>query len=77
MKIVMDCGNGVAGAVCPELFQRLGCSIVPLFCGWTATSPTTTRTPQARNLEDVIHALKTTDAEIGIAFDGDGDRLGW
>ena len=77
MKIVMDCGNGVAGAVAPELFQRLGCSIVPLFCEVDGNFPNHHPDPsKPENLEDVIHALKTTDAEIGIAFDGDGDRLG-
>ncbi|MBL8450114.1 MAG: phosphomannomutase/phosphoglucomutase [Dechloromonas sp.] len=77
MKIVMDCGNGVAGAVAPELFQRLGCDIVPLFCEVDGNFPNHHPDPsKPENLEDVIHALKTTDAEIGIAFDGDGDRLG-
>jgi phosphomannomutase / phosphoglucomutase len=77
MKIVMDCGNGVAGAVAPELFQRLGCEIVPLFCEVDGTFPNHHPDPsKPENLADVIRALKETDAEIGIAFDGDGDRLG-
>jgi phosphomannomutase/phosphoglucomutase len=77
LKIVMDCGNGVAGAVAPELFERLGCKIVPLFCEVDGNFPNHHPDPsKPENLEDVIHALKTTDAEIGIAFDGDGDRLG-
>ena len=77
MKIVMDCGNGVAGAVAPELFKRLGCDIVPLFCEVDGSFPNHHPDPsKPENLADVIHALKTTDAEIGIAFDGDGDRLG-
>jgi len=77
LKIVMDCGNGVAGAVAPELFKRLGCEIVPLFCEVDGNFPNHHPDPsKPENLEDVIHALKTTDAEIGIAFDGDGDRLG-
>ena len=77
MKIVMDCGNGVAGAIAPELFKRLGCEIVPLFCEVDGNFPNHHPDPsKPENLADVIKALKDTDAEIGIAFDGDGDRLG-
>jgi len=77
MKIVMDCGNGVAGAVAPELFKGLGCEIIPLFCEVDGTFPNHHPDPsKPENLADVIKALKETDAEIGIAFDGDGDRLG-
>ena len=77
LKIVMDCGNGVAGAIAPELFKRLGCDIVPLFCEVDGNFPNHHPDPsKPENLQDVIHALNTTDAEIGIAFDGDGDRLG-
>ncbi|WP_415034769.1 phosphomannomutase/phosphoglucomutase [Azonexus sp.] len=77
MKIVMDCGNGVAGAVAPELFKRLGCEIVPLYCEVDGNFPNHHPDPsKPENLADVIQALKDTDAEIGIAFDGDGDRLG-
>ena len=77
MKIVMDCGNGVAGAVAPTLFERLGCEIVPLFCEVDGHFPNHHPDPsKPENLADVIKALKETDAELGIAFDGDGDRLG-
>jgi phosphomannomutase/phosphoglucomutase len=77
LKIVMDCGNGVAGAVAPELFARLGCEIVPLYCEVDGNFPNHHPDPsKPENLADVIKALKETDAEIGIAFDGDGDRLG-
>ena len=77
MKIVMDCGNGVAGAIAPALFKRLGCEIVPLFCEVDGNFPNHHPDPsKPENLADVIRALKDTDAEIGIAFDGDGDRLG-
>jgi phosphomannomutase/phosphoglucomutase len=77
MKIVMDCGNGVAGVIAQELFQRLGCDIVPLFCDVDGNFPNHHPDPsKPENLADVIRALKETDAEIGIAFDGDGDRLG-
>ena len=77
MKIVMDCGNGVAGAIAPELYKRLGCEIVPLFCEVDGNFRNHHPDPsKPENLADVIRALKETDAEIGIAFDGDGDRLG-
>jgi phosphomannomutase / phosphoglucomutase len=77
MKIVMDCGNGVAGAVAPELFRRLGCELVELFCEVDGNFPNHHPDPsKPENLEDVIRALKETDAELGLAFDGDGDRLG-
>jgi phosphomannomutase/phosphoglucomutase len=77
LRIVMDCGNGVAGAVAPELFARLGCEIIPLFCEVDGNFPNHHPDPsKPENLADVIRALKETEAEIGIAFDGDGDRLG-
>ena len=77
LKIVMDCGNGVAGAVAPDLFARLGCEIVPLFCEVDGSFPNHHPDPsKPENLADVIRTLRESDAEIGIAFDGDGDRLG-
>jgi phosphomannomutase/phosphoglucomutase len=77
MKIVMDCGNGVAGAVAPALFRRLGCEIVELYCEVDGTFPNHHPDPsKPENLQDVIRALQETDAELGLAFDGDGDRLG-
>ncbi len=77
MKIVMDCGNGVAGAVAPELFKRLGCELVELFCEVDGNFPNHHPDPsKPENLADVIRAMKETDAEVGLAFDGDGDRLG-
>ena len=77
MKIVMDCGNGVAGALAPELFRRLGCEVVPLYCEVDGRFPNHHPDPsRPENLADVIRSLRETDAEIGIAFDGDGDRLG-
>ena len=77
LKIVMDCGNGVAGAIAPALFKRLGCEIVPLFCEVDGNFPNHHPDPsKPENLADVVKALQETDAEIGIAFDGDGDRLG-
>jgi phosphomannomutase/phosphoglucomutase len=77
MKIVVDCGNGVAGAIAPELYRRLGCTVDELYCDVDGTFPNHHPDPsQPQNLRDVITRLATTDAELGLAFDGDGDRLG-
>ncbi len=77
MKIAIDCGNGVAGAVAPQLFRGMGCEITELFCEVDGTFPNHHPDPaEPHNLEDLIHCVKTTDCEIGLAFDGDGDRLG-
>ena len=77
LKIVVDCGNGVAGAYAPALYRELGCQVSELFCDVDGTFPNHHPDPSVpENLNDVIQALKTSDAEIGLAFDGDGDRLG-
>ncbi len=77
MKIAIDCGNGVAGALAPQLFRALGCEVVELFCEVDGTFPNHHPDPaHPENLQDLIRALRGTDAEIGLAFDGDGDRLG-
>jgi phosphomannomutase/phosphoglucomutase len=77
MKIVVDCGNGVAGSIAPELYRRLGCTVDELFCEVDGTFPNHHPDPsQPHNLRDVIARLAATDAELGLAFDGDGDRLG-
>jgi len=77
MKIVIDCGNGVAGAVAPALFRKLGCELVELFCEVDGHFPNHHPDPsKPENLADVMRALVETDAELGLAFDGDGDRLG-
>lgn len=77
LKIVVDCGNGVAGAYAPALYRELGCDVTELFCDVDGSFPNHHPDPSVPdNLNDVIQALKTTDAEIGLAFDGDGDRLG-
>jgi phosphomannomutase/phosphoglucomutase len=77
MKIAVDCGNGVAGAFAPELFRRLGCEVVELFCEVDGRFPNHHPDPsRPENLEDLRRALRETGAEIGLAFDGDGDRLG-
>ncbi|HRP23705.1 MAG TPA: phosphomannomutase/phosphoglucomutase [Thauera sp.] len=77
MKIVVDCGNGVAGGIAPELFRRLGCEVIELFCEVDGNFPNHHPDPsKPENLQDVIRVLRETDAELGLAFDGDGDRLG-
>ena len=77
MKIAVDCGNGVAGAFAPELFRTLGCQVTELFCEVDGHFPNHHPDPsQPKNLQDLIRCLHDTDNEIGIAFDGDGDRLG-
>jgi phosphomannomutase/phosphoglucomutase len=77
IKIVVDTGNGVAGGLAPKLFRKLGCELVELFTEIDGNFPNHHPDPaHPENLQDVIRALKETDAEIGFAFDGDGDRLG-
>ncbi len=77
LKLVVDTGNGVAGGLAPRLFKALGCELVELFTEIDGTFPNHHPDPaHPENLQDVIRALKETDAEIGFAFDDDGDRLG-
>ncbi|CAB3711515.1 Phosphomannomutase/phosphoglucomutase [Paraburkholderia phenoliruptrix] len=77
IKIVVDTGNGVAGGLAPQLFRKLGCELVELFTEIDGNFPNHHPDPaHPENLQDVIRALKETDAEIGFAVDGDGDRLG-
>jgi phosphomannomutase len=77
MKIVVDSGNGIAGATAPEIFRKLGCEVIELFSEVDGNFPNHHPDPsKPENLADVIRALKETDAELGFAFDGDGDRLG-
>ncbi|MBE0625093.1 MAG: phosphomannomutase/phosphoglucomutase [Burkholderiales bacterium] len=77
MHVVIDCGNGVAGASAPELFRRLGCTVTPLFCEVDGTFPNHHPDPsKPENLQELINAVRASGAELGLAFDGDGDRLG-
>jgi phosphomannomutase/phosphoglucomutase len=77
LHIAVDCGNGVAGAYAPALFRRLGCQVTELFCEVDGTFPNHHPDPaHPENLEDLKAALKRTGADVGFAFDGDGDRLG-
>ena len=77
MTIAIDCGNGVAGPTAVALFRALGCEVVELYTDIDGTFPNHHPDPaHPENLEDLIRALRETDAEVGLAFDGDGDRLG-
>lgn len=77
MRIAVDCGNGIAGATAPELYRRLGCTVEELYCEVDGTFPNHHPDPsQPKNLQDLIAALRAGSAELGLAFDGDGDRLG-
>jgi phosphomannomutase/phosphoglucomutase len=77
MKIAVDAGNGVAGAYAGRLFRALGCEVQELFCEVDGRFPNHHPDPSVpENLEDLVRALQTGAAEIGLAFDGDGDRLG-
>ncbi len=77
MRIAIDCGNGSPGAIAPALFRRLGCEVQELFCEVDGNFPNHHPDPsQPENLEDLIRAVREGHAEVGLAFDGDGDRLG-
>ncbi len=77
LKVVVDCGNGVAGASAPQLFRALGCEVIELFSEVDGNFPNHHPDPsKPENLRDLIVALQTTGADLGLAFDGDGDRLG-
>jgi phosphomannomutase/phosphoglucomutase len=75
--VAVDCGNGVAGMLAPRLYRRLGCEVTELFCEVDGTFPNHHPDPaQPKNLVELIKELKEGKAELGLAFDGDGDRLG-
>ena len=77
MKIVVDSGNGIAGASAPDIFRALGCEVIELFSEVDGNFPNHHPDPsKPENLRDLMAALKNSDAELGLAFDGDGDRLG-
>lgn len=76
-KVVIDCGNGVASVIAPHLLHALGCDVISLFCEVDGHFPNHHPDPsQPKNLQDLIQAVKTHQADLGLAFDGDGDRLG-
>ena len=77
LKVVIDCGNGAAGVVAPELFKNLGCEVINLFSEVDGNFPNHHPDPgKLDNLKDLINTVKKEDAALGIAFDGDGDRVG-
>ena len=77
LKIVVDCGNGVAGGVAPRLYKAMGCEVIELYCDIDGKFPNHHPDPsQPKNLVDLIEAVKVHKADLGMAFDGDGDRLG-
>jgi phosphomannomutase/phosphoglucomutase len=77
LKVVIDCGNGIAGSIAPALFKAIGCEVVELFCEVDGKFPNHHPNPsQPENLRDLSQAVQEHDAELGMAFDGDGDRLG-
>jgi phosphomannomutase/phosphoglucomutase len=77
MKIAIDCGNGVAGELAPKLFKQLGCDVTELFCDIDGTFPNHHPDPsQPKNLVDLISEIRKGGYDVGLAFDGDGDRCG-
>ncbi|HEY5899801.1 MAG TPA: phosphomannomutase/phosphoglucomutase [Burkholderiales bacterium] len=77
MRIAIDCGNGVAGMLAGRLYRRLGCEVTELYCEVDGRFPNHHPDPaQPENLVELIRTVKTGGAELGLAFDGDGDRLG-
>jgi phosphomannomutase/phosphoglucomutase len=77
LKVVVDCGNGIAGAIAPAVLEAIGCEVTPLFCEVDGKFPNHHPDPSdARNLQDLILSVKQLKADVGVAFDGDGDRLG-
>lgn len=77
VRVVVDAGNGVAGAIGPRVLEALGCTVIPLFCEIDGTFPNHHPDPsKPENLEDLMGVVAANNADIGIAFDGDGDRIG-
>jgi len=77
LKIVVDAGIGIAGEIALELFVKLGCEIIPMYCDVDGSFPNHDPDPsKPKNLKDLIAKVKETKADVGLAFDGDGDRLG-
>ncbi len=77
LKIVIDCGNGAAGFIAPDLYKNLGCEVIELYSEVDGNFPNHHPDPgKVENLKDLTQAVKTHDADLGLAFDGDGDRVG-
>ncbi|MBX2859539.1 MAG: phosphomannomutase/phosphoglucomutase [Cellvibrionaceae bacterium] len=76
ISIVVDAANAVAGTVAPQLFEELGCQVTPLYCDLDGSFPNHSPDPSVEaNLQDLIKAVQDAGADMGVAFDGDGDRL--
>lgn len=76
-KVVVDAGNGVAGSIAPQLLEELGCKVIPLHCEIDGNFPNHPADPSVEaNMADLIAKVKSEGADLGIAVDGDGDRLG-
>jgi phosphomannomutase/phosphoglucomutase len=77
LNIAVDCGNGVAGVLAVELFSKLGCEVTPLYCDVDGMFPNHHPDPsKPENLDDIKHAIADKALDLGLAFDGDGDRVG-
>ncbi len=77
LKVVIDAGNGIAGVVAPKVFKDLGCHVVELFCDVDSSFPNHHPDPTVeKNLRHLMEKVKSENADLGIAFDGDGDRIG-
>lgn len=77
LKVAVDCGNGAAGELAPRLLEQLGCEVIPLFCEVDGHFPNHHPDPsKPDNLRDLMAAVQDHQADVGLAFDGDGDRLG-
>lgn len=77
LRIVVDCGNGVPGLIAPAVLEGIGCEVMPLYCDVDGTFPNHHPDPSdLHNLRDLILTVKQVGADLGLAFDGDGDRLG-
>lgn len=77
LKVVLDCGNGVGSLLAPRLLEEIGCEVIPLYCDVDGNFPNHHPDPaEPANLEDLITVVQAEGADIGIAFDGDADRIG-
>ena len=77
LRVVVDCGNGIAGAIAPAVLEGVGCEVLPMYCDVDGNFPNHHPDPSdVRNLQDLILSVKQMNADLGLAFDGDGDRLG-
>ncbi len=77
LKVVLDAGNGIAGIVAPDIFRGIGCEVIELYCDVDPSFPNHHPDPTVeKNMQDLIKKVKEAGADLGIAFDGDGDRIG-